>query len=155
MFHAVGEACANDGALAFTDASAVHQVACVGGMWVDRANLGHLKLTVDATAKGGFDTSTIHWTQTLQSGIPNAVQSSSIQPNSRDTKSAVSLTSDAKVVLNRDETAHVVLNFTAVKQGGQEWRKHVDVTLPLGKETSVAKDDDGVEYTVRVDKIVS
>jgi len=52
---------------------------------------------------------------------------------------------------NADNTVHLILEITRV-DAGESWSRRVDVTVPVGIKTAVAKDAAGVEYAVNVTK---
>ena len=58
------------------------------------------------------------------------------------------------LAFNSDNTVHVLIELSSV-DAGHEWSKRVDVTVPVGVRTTIAKDAFGGEYAVRVTKRAS
>jgi hypothetical protein len=71
------------------------------------------------------------------------------------TNTANSLFVDTNVLaFNPDNTAHLLIELTSV-DAGHDWTQRVDVTVPVGVKTTIAKDALGAQYAVRVTKRAS
>jgi len=158
-----GDSCSTTGLL--TEGAAGNALlTCASGRWRDLRNRDQaaIQMTFDGPDEGtvsrhiqyafvaqvGFPT--LH---TTEEAVVRAFRSQSgfVQP----TKTANSLYVDTNVLaFNPDNTAYLLIELTSV-DAGHDWTQRVDVTVPVGVKTTIAKDALGAEYAVRVTKQAS
>lgn len=164
-FQSVGANCGDNGALSFTDASGVTQVACIGGKWVDVKKVDQVAVRFESFSSqaSAAATAASRWffNRTGFVGVPFQMDiSNESRYAASTTASAVKVvtletgvSAEATVLsLNPDHTAHVVGDID-VQKVGKRWQKHIDANIPVGEKTVVVKDDDGVEYSLTVDNL--
>jgi hypothetical protein len=158
-----GDPCSTTGLL--TEGAAGNSLlTCASGRWRDLRNLDQaaIQMTIDGPDEGTVSRH-IQYAFVAQVGIPTLhtteeaaimafrSQSGFVQP----TKTANSLYVDTNVLaFNPDNTAHLLIELTSV-DAGHDWTQRVDVTVPVGVKTTIAKDALGAEYAVRVTKQAS
>lgn len=157
-----GDSCSTTGVL--TEGAADALLTCAEGKWRNPRNLDQaaIQMTIDGPDEGTVSRH-IQYVFVAHVGIPTlhtteeaAVrafrsQSGFVHP----TKTANSLYVDTNVLaFNPDNTAHLLIELTSV-DAGHDWAQRVDVTVPVGVKTTIAKDALGAEYAVRVTKQAS
>jgi hypothetical protein len=163
-FPAANSDCPTTGVLAAADAGSKHLLRCIDHKWVDPATLDHVTVKLDAkveSSKAGSPRWALSQTGLVGAPVSMAIsnQSSYITSNAAsevtvgtvETGVAATVT---VVSLNPDRTAHVKADIDTTKVSGL-WRKHIDLNVPVGQKTAIAKDDDGMEYAITVDKLAS
>ncbi|CAN7786234.1 hypothetical protein LJR034_008677 [Caballeronia sp. LjRoot34] len=158
-----GDSCSTTGLL-MEGAAGNTLLTCASGKWRDLRDLDQaaVQMTIDGPDEGTFSRH-IQYAFVAHVGIPTLQtteeagfrvfrsQSGFVQP----TKTADSLYVDTNVLaFNPDNTAHLLIELTSM-DAAHEWTQRVDVTVPLGVKTAIAKDGFGVEYAVRVTKRAS
>jgi hypothetical protein len=153
-----GDSCPTNGSMAEAAGGAA-VLACSSHKWQDFSKLeqASLQLSIDDLSQAGGTHAEFTFTTSI--GIPSAHKSETTedsnvppQPGAAPVKPDHSLYVAATVVsFNADNTAHVLVDLAST-DGGRDWSKSVDVTVPVGVKTVVAKDSVGVQYTVKVTK---
>jgi hypothetical protein len=158
-----GDPCSTTGLL--TEGAAGNSLlTCASGRWRDLRNLDQaaIQMTIDGPDEGTVSRH-IQYAFVAQVGIPTlhtteeaAIMAFRSQSGFvRPTKTANSLYVDTNVLaFNPDNTAHLLIELTSV-DAGHDWTQRVDVTVPVGVKTTIAKDALGAEYAVRVTKQAS
>lgn len=156
-----GDSCSTSGLL--TEGVAGNTLlTCASGKWRDLRDQAAVQMSIDGPNEGGFPRHiqyafvahvgipTLHTTEETSVKVLHS-QSGFVLP----TNTANSLFVDTNVLaFNPDNTAHLLIELTSV-DAGHDWTQRVDVTVPVGVKTTIAKDALGAEYAVRVTKRAS
>jgi hypothetical protein len=158
-----GDTCPSNGFLTEGTAGTA-LLTCVNGQWRDFKNLEQavVQMTIDGSRENARPRH-IQYQFDTQVGIPtlHTTEEAAVQVHRTESgfavpsKTADSLYVDTNVLaFNSDNTVHVLIELSSV-DAGHDWSKRVDVTLPVGVRTMIAKDAFGDEYAIRVTKRAS
>ncbi|MFP3637644.1 hypothetical protein [Paraburkholderia sp. SIMBA_054] len=152
--------CPENGALAQAAGGAA-VLACADGRWRDYRSLEQVKIRLNIDDPGAAN-GTGHSEQLIlgQVGMPTQVENSSVEVRDVRTEGGSivhepqknSLLLKANVVsIGADKKAHVLLDI-ASRVGGRVWMHHVDTSLKIDEVTTVATDDSGVRYALKISR---
>lgn len=161
----IGSDCSNSGDVSATDASGTTMLLCANKKWADAASLDGVTVKLDATAD--HPTAGVAQALTMTSagfvGVPSVrsatqdLSYASAQPASEVHLGSTSVgvyVSTMVVGFNPDHTAHIKVVIDVTKRVGQ-WTTQIDMNVPVDQKTTIARDFDGVEYTITVGKRAS